>query len=178
MRMQDAHRLEFTIPIFEPIPSQYVVRVEALDWMHAAAESLLSLQNIILPGAAAVHTELLDLEPLPRTALQSKQFEALYDGRFTHFNPIQTQAFHTLYHTDENILLGAPTGARQPRRDSGFARMARKGVWASVLDIGPCHGTARRTSARPSSAAWVGPSRAWEQAAVPAPCRVRQDGVK
>lgn len=30
---------------------------------------------------------------------------------FTHFNPIQTQAFHTLYHTDENVLLGAPTGS-------------------------------------------------------------------
>jgi activating signal cointegrator complex subunit 3 len=31
--------------------------------------------------------------------------------RFSHFNPIQTQAFHTLYHTDENVLLGAPTGS-------------------------------------------------------------------
>lgn len=24
---------------------------------------------------------------------------------------LQTQAFHTLYHTDENVLLGAPTGS-------------------------------------------------------------------
>lgn len=31
--------------------------------------------------------------------------------RFTHFNPIQTQIFHTLYHTDHNVLLGAPTGS-------------------------------------------------------------------
>lgn len=33
--------------------------------------------------------ELLDLEPLPVTALGNRQYEALY--RFTHFNPIQTQ---------------------------------------------------------------------------------------
>ena len=31
--------------------------------------------------------------------------------RFTHFNPVQTQIFHTVYHTDHNVLLGAPTGS-------------------------------------------------------------------
>ena len=46
---------------------------------------------------------------MPRGALQNPAFEALY--KFTHFNPIQTQAFHTLYHTDTNTLLGAPTGS-------------------------------------------------------------------
>lgn len=30
---------------------------------------------------------------------------------FTHFNPIQTQIFHCLYNTDNNVLLGAPTGS-------------------------------------------------------------------
>jgi activating signal cointegrator complex subunit 3 len=42
------------------------------------------------------------------TALRNPEFEQLY--KFTHFNPIQTQIFHTLYHTDKNVLLGAPTG--------------------------------------------------------------------
>ena len=31
--------------------------------------------------------------------------------RFTHLNPVQTQIFHTVYHTDHNVLLGAPTGS-------------------------------------------------------------------
>ena len=56
------------------------------------------------------HTELLDLQPLPKSALKNPAYEAMYP-RFTHFNPIQTQAFHTLYHTDESVLLGAPTGS-------------------------------------------------------------------
>lgn len=56
------------------------------------------------------HTELLDLDPLPLSALRNPQYESLYQGRFTHFNPIQTQAFFTLYNTEENVLLGAPTG--------------------------------------------------------------------
>lgn len=49
------------------------------------------------------------LEPLAITALGDKEFESLY--KFTHFNPIQTQIFHCLYHTDNNVLLGAPTGS-------------------------------------------------------------------
>lgn len=53
--------------------------------------------------------ELLDLQPLPVIALGNPEYESLY--KFTHFNPIQTQIFHTLYHTDTNVLLGAPTGS-------------------------------------------------------------------
>lgn len=53
--------------------------------------------------------DLLELQPLPVTALNDPHFEMLYS--FSHFNPIQTQIFHCLYHTDNNVLLGAPTGS-------------------------------------------------------------------
>jgi len=53
--------------------------------------------------------DLLELQPLPVTALEDRSLEALYP--FEHFNPIQTQIFHCLYHTDNNVLLGAPTGS-------------------------------------------------------------------
>lgn len=53
-------------------------------------------------------TDLLDLNPVPRSALNNKLYEGLYT--FSHFNPIQSQTFHALYHTDVNILVGAPTG--------------------------------------------------------------------
>jgi len=61
--------------------------------------------------AGTQHTDLLSLQPLPITALQDEVLEALYAPQFMHFNPIQTQIFHTLYHTDGNVLLGAPTGS-------------------------------------------------------------------
>lgn len=53
--------------------------------------------------------DLLELQPLPVAALKDSRFEKLY--KFSHFNPIQTQIFHCLYHTDNNVLLGAPTGS-------------------------------------------------------------------
>ncbi|MCO5571323.1 hypothetical protein L7F22_025061 [Adiantum nelumboides] len=99
----------FTIPIFEPLPSQYYIRVVSDRWLQAEAFHTVSFQHLILPEVHPPHTELLDLRPLPVSALNNEVYEGLY--KFSHFNPIQTQAFHTLYHTESNVLLGAPTGS-------------------------------------------------------------------
>ena len=108
------HRIAFTIPIFEPISTQYFVKILAMDWLYAEAQVELNLQDVVLPVTSGSHTDLLDLAPLPKSVLNNEAFERLYDGRFSHFNPIQTQAFHVLYHTDDSVLLGAPTGAAPP----------------------------------------------------------------
>uniref|UniRef100_A0A453IML2 Helicase ATP-binding domain-containing protein n=1 Tax=Aegilops tauschii subsp. strangulata TaxID=200361 RepID=A0A453IML2_AEGTS len=79
------------------------------SWLHAESIFTVSFHNLTLPQTQITHTELLDLKPLPLSALGNKAYEDLY--RFTHFNPIQTQAFHVLYHTETNVLLGAPTGS-------------------------------------------------------------------
>lgn len=57
------------------------------------AESLyeVSFAGLVLPQRMPPHTELLDLDPLPLSALGNEAYEAMYRGRFTHFNPIQTQ---------------------------------------------------------------------------------------
>ena len=58
------------------------------------------------------HTELLDLQPQPVTALREPRFEQLYSHlKSKTFNPIQTQTFTQLYETDENVLVCAPTGS-------------------------------------------------------------------
>ncbi|KAL0421948.1 UNVERIFIED_CONTAM: DExH-box ATP-dependent RNA helicase DExH14 [Sesamum latifolium] len=109
MAKGEPQKLSFTVPIFEPHPPQYFIRAISDSWLHAESFYTISLQNLALPEAHTTHTELLDLKPLPVTALGNETYEALYS--FTHFNPIQTQAFHVLYHTDQNVLLGAPTGS-------------------------------------------------------------------
>ncbi|GAX76248.1 hypothetical protein CEUSTIGMA_g3692.t1 [Chlamydomonas eustigma] len=111
MAQEGEQKMSFTIPIFEPLPSQYYIRAISEDWIGAEAFHTISFKNLILPERMPPHTELLDLDPLPLSSLRNQEYEALYKGRFDHFNPIQTQAFHTLYHTDENVLLGAPTGS-------------------------------------------------------------------
>ncbi|GMH32834.1 hypothetical protein BSKO_00668 [Bryopsis sp. KO-2023] len=109
MMKEETHKMTFTIPIHEPVPTQYYIRAISDSWMGAETVLPVSFKSLILPQRMAPHTELLDLDPLPVTVLGNEDYQSLY--RFSHFNPIQTQAFHTLYHTDKNVLLGAPTGS-------------------------------------------------------------------
>ncbi|XP_050224918.1 DExH-box ATP-dependent RNA helicase DExH14 isoform X1 [Mercurialis annua] len=105
----EPQKLTFTVPIFEPHPPQYYIHAVSDSWLQAEALYAISFHNLALPEARTTHTELLDLKPLPVTALGNNTYEALY--KFSHFNPIQTQIFHVLFHTDNNVLLGAPTGS-------------------------------------------------------------------
>ena len=59
-------------------------------WLNAEAVLPVSFRHLILPEKYPPPTELLDLQPLPITALRNPAFEALYRG-FKTFNPIQTQ---------------------------------------------------------------------------------------
>eukprot|EP00727_Mastigamoeba_balamuthi_P005510 m51a1_g1579 putative activating signal cointegrator 1 complex subunit 3 (2006) ;mRNA; r:104604-111515 len=101
--------LVFTIPIFEPLPSQYYVRVVSDRWLGAENAVPLSFAHLVLPQQYPPHTALLDLVPLPVTALHNEKFQSVF--KFAHFNPVQTQVFHVCYHTDHSVLLGAPTGS-------------------------------------------------------------------
>eukprot|EP00887_Chlorella_sp_A99_P002917 scaffold6.g2917.t1 len=107
---EEDHLLSFTLPITEPLPPQYFVRVVSDRWLGCEAVLPISFRHLLLPAKAPPPTELLDLQPLPVSALRNPQFEALYP-QFTHFNPIQTQVFTALYNTDDNVLLCAPTGS-------------------------------------------------------------------
>lgn len=109
MCKEGTQQLAFTIPISEPLPSQYYIRVVSDSWLSAETLYAVSFKGLILPERHPPHTELMDLQPLPKSALGDPVVESMYN--FSHFNPIQTQAFHTLYHTDCNVLLGAPTGS-------------------------------------------------------------------
>lgn len=105
----DVQELVMTIPLKDPLPTQYYIRVTSDTWLGSNVTHPLSFQHLILPEVHPPHTELLPLQPLPVSVLEDERFESLY--KFTHFNPIQTQIFHALYHTDNNVLLGAPTGS-------------------------------------------------------------------
>ena len=50
-----------------------------------------SFRHLILLEKNPPLTELLDLQPLPVSALRNPDFEALYKDKFPYFNPIQTQ---------------------------------------------------------------------------------------
>ena len=56
-----------------------------------------SFRHLILPEKFPPPTELLDLQPLPVSALRNPAYEALYSDKFPYFNPIQTQGTECVY---------------------------------------------------------------------------------
>lgn len=110
-KLYDAHELDFTIPLSDPLPTQIYVRAISDRWLGAETVTPVSFQHLIRPDTESVYTDLLDLQPLSIAALKNPLLEEIYGQRFQFFNPLQTQIFHTMYHTSANVLLGSPTGS-------------------------------------------------------------------
>ncbi|KTW26222.1 ATP-dependent RNA helicase BRR2 [Pneumocystis jirovecii RU7] len=108
---KDEHYVEFTVPISEPIPPNYFITIISDRWMHSETKLSVAFKHLILPEKIPPYTPLLDLQPLPIAAVRKPEFIKLYSSYFQHFNKIQTQVFNTLFTTDENVFVGAPTGS-------------------------------------------------------------------
>ena len=101
--------VEFTVPITEPMPPNYFLTLLSDRWMHSETKLAVSFQKLVLPEKFPPHTPLLDLQPLPVAALKRPEYRELYP-EWKNFNKIQTQVFNSLYATDDNVFVGAPTG--------------------------------------------------------------------
>ncbi|CAG8523268.1 12523_t:CDS:10 [Ambispora gerdemannii] len=110
-QLGESQKIGFTIPIQEPLSPQIYIYAVSDRWLGAEERVPIPFQDLILPEKYPRHTDLLDLQPLPVTALHDEILEEICGKRFSHFNPIQTQIFHTLYNTSHNALIGAPTGS-------------------------------------------------------------------
>ncbi|KAI1863835.1 uncharacterized protein JN550_009333 [Neoarthrinium moseri] len=104
------HLVDFTVPITDPMPPNYFISVISDRWMHSETKLPVSFQKLILPEKFPPHTQLLDLQPLPVAALKAKDYAQVYED-WDYFNKIQTQTFNSLYTTDDNVFIGAPTGS-------------------------------------------------------------------
>ncbi|KAG6465783.1 hypothetical protein O3G_MSEX015385, partial [Manduca sexta] len=80
-------------------------------WIAAETQLPVSFRHLILPEKNLPPTELLDLQPLPISALRNPKYEELYNDTFPQFNPVQTQVFNAVYNSDENVFVGAPSGS-------------------------------------------------------------------
>ena len=60
VQQQQIQTVVFTIPIFEPLPSQYYVRVISDRWLGSEMTFPISFQHLILPEKHPPHTGLVD----------------------------------------------------------------------------------------------------------------------
>jgi len=106
-------RFLFSVPMFEPMPPQYYVHAVSDQWLNCKTTLPVSFRHLILPAKVRPPTELLDLQPLPASAVRSEALaEVLQSVQVDTFNAVQTQAFPCLFDGNENALLCAPEGSR------------------------------------------------------------------
>jgi replicative superfamily II helicase len=129
MQLMQPQEIQFTIPLLrtestvDELPPQVFIRAISDRWISSETVLPVSFKHLILPEMdRSEYTDLLDLQPLPISALKDALLEEICRKRFEYFNPIQTQVFHTLYHTKYNALIGAPTG-------SGKTVVAELAMW-------------------------------------------------
>lgn len=89
----------------------YEIDILSDRWVGVDFYEAIYLEDIEIPEKDYPHTKLLPLKPLPLAALNNPAYERLYSSKFQFFNPVQTQVFYNLYHTDMNVLIGAPTSS-------------------------------------------------------------------
>ena len=104
------HLVEFTVPITEPMPPNYFVTLLSDRWLQSETKLAVSFEKLVLPERFPAHTPLLDLQPLTVAALKRQDYQDLYKG-LDRFNKVQTQAFSSLFTTNDSVFVGAPTGS-------------------------------------------------------------------
>uniref|UniRef100_A0A674AV11 U5 small nuclear ribonucleoprotein 200 kDa helicase n=1 Tax=Salmo trutta TaxID=8032 RepID=A0A674AV11_SALTR len=105
---QDEHLVTFFVPVFEPLPPQYFIRVASDRWLSCETQLPVSFRHLILPEKYPPPTELLDLQPLPVTALRNTHSETL--NKITWYS-LFCPVFNAVYNSDDNVFVGAPTGS-------------------------------------------------------------------
>ena len=110
-KMADPIEVDCKIPLADPLPAQIFIRAISDRWLGVDNYLPVSFRHLILPDMNTPETRLLNLRPLSVSALQNDVLETIYSAKFNYFNPLQTQVFHVMYHTNQNVLLGAPTGS-------------------------------------------------------------------
>ncbi|EPY18912.1 RNA helicase [Strigomonas culicis] len=104
----EPHVINLAVPIV-PQYDMYAVRLYSDRWMGCREDYSFSIGHLHLPEDSLMTTKLLPLQPLYLHVLPEK-YHPLY-RKYQQFNAVQSQIFHALYHTDENVFLGAPTGS-------------------------------------------------------------------
>ncbi|ODV92088.1 hypothetical protein CANCADRAFT_30350 [Tortispora caseinolytica NRRL Y-17796] len=107
----DPYQLDFSIPINVSESKEVIVRATSDRWASSETVVHVPLDHLVSPTFDFYQTSSLSLRPLPLSVLQNYDLECFYAEQFQYFNPMLTQTFHSIYHTDSNLFIGVPSNS-------------------------------------------------------------------
>ena len=101
--------LTFTVPVTEPVPPMYFVRIISDRWMAPDVVRPVSFRHLVLPSKQLPFTELVDAVPVTVDSIDSSlAAQKLREWGISELNQIQTQSFESFFRSDANVVLFAP----------------------------------------------------------------------
>ncbi|GAA5916218.1 hypothetical protein JCM6882_001112 [Rhodosporidiobolus microsporus] len=143
-------QLQFTIPV-TTVPKGLYVRAISDRWIGAEEEQYVDLEGLVLPPPPPPHLPLLDLPLLSAFDAFSKepQLQTIYGQDSPTLDPVQTQAFHSVFHTAANVLLCTPSApSRGTLLELAIWRTLGANPSARILFITPRKALARQVHLR------------------------------
>ncbi|GAA6042641.1 hypothetical protein JCM8097_008262 [Rhodosporidiobolus ruineniae] len=143
-------QLQFTIPV-TAAPKGLYVRAISDRWIGAEEEYYVDLDGLVLPPSPQPHLPLLDLPLLSAHDAFTKHphLQQLYGKENPTFDPVQTQAFHSVFHTASNLLLCTPSSpSRGTMLELAIWRTLAANPSARILFLSPRKALARQASIR------------------------------
>ncbi|BGP29628.1 Putative steryl acetyl hydrolase mug81 [Rhodotorula toruloides] len=143
-------QLQFTIPVTSA-PKSLFVRAISDRWIGAEEELFVDLASLVLPPSPPPHLPLLDLPLLsPHDAFSTlPHLQQLYGRDSPTFDPVQTQAFHTIFYTPSNALVASPSSAsRATLLELAMWRTFGISSTSTVLYLTPRRALARQAALR------------------------------
>lgn len=109
VNLQSVHRtvlLDVFVSISEPVPPNLFVTVVSEKWLNCKWRAPVKLFHTVLPKKPLSVTPLADVQNISVSALG--EFSEKFD--FSFFNKFQSQCFHLLWNTNENVLVALAKG--------------------------------------------------------------------
>ncbi|CCF56555.1 hypothetical protein KAFR_0B02580 [Kazachstania africana CBS 2517] len=105
------------------LPPNYFISVISEKWLHSEFQLATSMSNVQMPKKFPPPTDLEDLPLVSTAALENEEFSSILS--FEAFNKIQSNIFDVLYHSNENIFIGATKGSGK----TSLAEVAIMNIW-------------------------------------------------
>ncbi|AAS54603.1 AGR113Wp [Eremothecium gossypii ATCC 10895] len=108
----EPHLMDFSVQLDHSkqinLPPNYFISLISDKWLHCDNKVPVVLTDIHLPRKFPPHTRIEE-----RNLIETSELDPTFSGLFPFkvFNKFQTHVFNALYHTDENVFIGACKGS-------------------------------------------------------------------